>query len=903
MKKNYIFLLLMCLSLWASAQITYEDFEGGAADLPWAALDGTYTGPVANPGANAVNSSADCGMYVKAAGTGYSLLLADNGATAFDMTTLNQFKMDVYTTVPTQVLFKLEGTGPAIEMVKNIGVTNAWQTYSFDFSAAAAYTGLTKVVIFFDPGNDASSDTYYFDNIRAEPAGPCAGVVPTPQMIDDFECNRFATYVNGWDSLTVVANPDQSGVNTSAAVGKYTDPQAEAWAALLIDNENPMDLGTFNQLHVKVWAPAVTQILFKLEGGASPPNEVWMDVTTPNTWVDYTVDFSSQALASHKKIVMFFNAGQDPAPGDVYYIDDIRWDIKMDLVIDDFEGGAFLPWEPLDQQTTLHGVFSVVANPDASGINTSGEVGKYVKGTSPFSTVQAVAPGVIDISTQPQYNLDVWAPTGATNVTMQLESPTLGNAEVTRDITTTGAWEKISFDFSDYQATNDWVTMKLLFKPGTAEGGTVYYYDNLTQGASTVDPCEGTVAILNIIDDYECQRNYAYGLGAAQITQVDNPDVTVVNNSTKVGRYVDFPNEPWLPFCVEMPDGINLDVFNQLTFLVEGPAVPILCKLEGGTSPASEVWTESTTAGVWEKITVDFSAQIGQDHKRVCIFLNGGVGQPNEDIYFLDNIMFAHAPFDGCLMNFDDPAFTSLEWKYFPADNSGAFELVDNPDQSGINTSAKVGKATEKATGEQPWQGMFADLPAPIKFGADKLVKMKVWSPQVATITMKLENPANPAAPGSSGDNTVANTVANAWEELTWDFSASPTPLPDNGDYRRVTLIWDIQNLPAADVIYYFDDVKLSNGNCGTVGTDNPISIETMSVSPNPATDMLRIENLGQAVRIDITDMVGHRIATINVGNDTHTFLNVSQLPSGMYLVGGYNQFGQVVTNAKFVKQ
>lgn len=51
--------------------------------------------------------------------------------------------------------------------------------------------------------------------------------------MDDFECNRNATYVNGWDSLTVVTNPAPNAVNGSAKVGRYADPQTEQWAAVV----------------------------------------------------------------------------------------------------------------------------------------------------------------------------------------------------------------------------------------------------------------------------------------------------------------------------------------------------------------------------------------------------------------------------------------------------------------------------------------------------------------------------------------------------------------------------------------------------------------------------------------------------------------------------------------------
>ena len=874
----------------------YETFENGP-NLPWNALNGSFD-VIANPDSSAVNGSDSVGQYVKDTFE-YSLLLADVGI-PFDLSILNQFHLSVRAEAPTQVLLKLEGPGgPPIEKVKNIGLTNEWQDYTFDFSGAADFTHLTKVILFFDPGVKMSRDTYEFDNLYATSQGACKSVMLNPDIIDDFECNRNATYVNGWDSLTVVNNPAPNTVNTSAKVGKYVDPIGEPWAALLIDYQNPIDLSVKNQLRAKIWAPRAVPILFKLEGGSSPAKEVWVDVTEPGEWVDYTIDFSDQSLASHKKIVIFFNGGNDPQPGDVYYIDDIQWAERTNTILEDFESGtAFLPWEPLDQQTLLHGTFAVVDNPDPSGINNSVYVGKYTKGTSAFSTVAAVAPLAIDITTRPQYNLDIYAP-GPGTVIFQLESVSQGNKEVERTIDVGNEWTNVSFDFSSYQSITDWASMRIIFNPGVAEEGAMFFFDNLTQSATTIDPCEGTIEVDNIIDDFECQRNNDYGAGAEFLSVVGNPFVSALNSSTYVGLYQDQPHEPWAALCANFPDGIDLSSFNQLSLQVLSTnAVPVLLKLEGGTAPGYEVWTATTGTGDWETITGDFSSQIGMDHKRACIFLNAGVDVDVATDYYIDNIKFAHAPFTGCLINFDDAAFISDTWRFFPADDSGEFSIVDNPDPSGINTSAKVGRAVEKSTSGQPWQGMYTDLPAPIQFGSDKIVKMKVWSPQITTITMKIENSQN-GAPGS-GDNTISNTVANEWEELSWDFSS--TPITDDGEYIRVTLIFDINNIPAEDVVYYFDDVSLTGGECGTTSSNDPYRPGELTISPNPVSDNLKIDELGRISRLDIYNLFGQRVSSIWVGTASSALINVSAFSQGTYILSGYSSKGELLALSRFVK-
>ena len=584
--------------------------------------------------------------------------------------------------------------------------------------------------------------------------------------------------------------------------------------------------------------------------------------------VDYVIDFSDQAIASHKKLVLFFNAGADPQPGDVYFIDNIEWGEKTAADLETFENGAFLPWEPLDQLTTIHGTFEVVINPSAVAPNISAKVGQYAKGSSAFSTLAAVAPGVIDISTKPQYNVQVWAPVGAKSVIMQLESVSAGNKEVERQIKNAGNWETLSFDFTSHQGITDWASLRFIFNPNVEEAGTVYYFDNLNQSEATVDPCENTEPISTIVDDFECQRNYEYGAGSQHLTVVNNPTSSTVNSSTKVGLFKDPANEPWAALCALVPDGLNLEVFNQLSIQVlSEKAAPVLLKLEGGTSPAKEIWTEITKTGEWQTLSVDFSSEKGNNHQRVCVFLNGGVENTTVDNYYIDNFQFNHAPYDGCIMNFDDAAFVSDKWKYFPSDNSGGFELVDNPKQDNVNKSVKVGKAIEKASGEQVWQGMYTDLSSYIQFGSNKLIKMKVLSPQVGAITMKLERPLKDGAP-SSGDNTIVNTKANEWEELTWDFSQ--TPITDDGEL---------------------------------VATEDELDISSLQVAPNPVANILTVRHGDRTSRVEITDVLGRRIANVqHTSNLEEQRIDVTSFKQGTYILTSYNSENKLVGVAKFIK-
>ena len=188
-------------------------------------------------------------------------------------------------------------------------------------------------------------------------------------------------------------------------------------------------------------------------------------------------------------------------------------------------------------------------------------------------------------------------------------------------------------------------------------------------------------------------------------------------------------------------------------------------------------------------------------------------------------------------------------------------------------------------------------------FDKNLQLKMKVLSPKVGAVTLKVERPLVAGFPGGSGDNTVTNTKAGEWEELTYDFSASPTPIDPAGQYARITLIWDIVNLPTEDVVYYFDDIRLDGGDCGQESSVfDPLNLEKLHVSPNPVSDILRINNAETLQATDIINVFGQRLARVYNNHNQQQTIDVSNLPSGTYILLGYNDKQQAVAQSRFVK-
>ncbi len=897
--------LFLCFTGLGYAQTTVlEDFEGDS-DITWEAINGTYNGVVANPeDSTGANSSANVGSYTKSGENAYSLFVGTL-ADSLDLTTNSRFTIQVNAGAATSFIMKLEGAGTPVEMTKNIATPNVWRTYTFDFSSVATTLRAGRVILFFDPGVEASADTYLFDNLTVRPAGPCAGTVADATVIDDFECQRNATYEAGFDSLMVIANPDKSGINTSDSVGRYTDENT-AFAALVIDYNAALNLSVNNRICMKVWAPVTGNLLVKLQGGSSAAVERPVAVTETETWVEVCVDFSDQSAANHEQLVFFFNAGVDGTAGDIYYIDDITiTPAPPQEAIEDFEDGASLNWGPANDNAALNGTFTVIANPDTEG-NESENVGSYVRGTANFATLTAALPDGLDLSGNPQLNLDVWAPAANTVVTLQLTSATVaGPIIATATVTEASSWQTLSFNFADFAAVTDFDRINLRFAPGTTGTGT-YYFDNLVQGQGTVEACLDVEPDPSILDDFECQRNVTYTTGSEFLSVVDNPNggPGSPNPSSRVGAFRDQPGA-FNSLVIDFDSaGLDLSLRNQLSATVRSPSAgQLLFKLEGGTAVDIERYVAIDTTNAWSTYTVDFSDAVDGGYTRLVLFFGAGENNTAEATYYIDDLRLTRAAYvSSCVVNFEEEDLTLSDWSYFANGSltDADFMIVDNPDTTGINTSARVGVFEEAADGDETFAGLFTTLEAPVALPTDnKVVTMKVWMPVATTVVFKLEQ--GDMDPAGTTDITADYTTPNAWQELTFNLSETP----DSARYDQITLILNNQEIPATDQTYYFDDIAVGGGDCSNITSIfEPITVEGIRVYPNPITDRLTIENPLGATRFTLTSMLGQQLQQLNVsGARTQVQWELNDLPTGTYLLTAQDRSGQLVARSMVVKR
>ena len=139
-----------------------------------------------------------------------------------------------------------------------------------------------------------------------------------------------------------------------------------------------------------------------------------------------------------------------------------------------------------------------------------------------------------------------------------------------------------------------------------------------------------------------------------------------------------------------------------------------------------------------------------------------------------------------------------------------AFTTVANPNATGLNTSANVGKFTRGAPG---WSGTYSPLNIPMNFAYGSKIKVLVYNPTAANIGKKLNIELESSIGGPAngvGVVKVAVTTSGVWEELVFDFSTIPAVA--NAKFAQLVLRYDDGNYATgAGEILYVDNFRLTN--------------------------------------------------------------------------------------------
>lgn len=326
-----------------------------------------------------------------------------------------------------------------------------------------------------------------------------------------------------------------------------------------------------------------------------------------------------------------------------------------------------------------------------------------------------------------------------------------------------------------------------------ARNADLAWYHRLVPKGYAPPPPPGPSTITELSIDFEGSEAPEFGgFGGSSYQAISNPDASGVNTSATVGETV-HGNEPWAGIVTDLPGALVFEENTQFTMDVWGPVAGVIkMKLESSLDPnnAREVDVTLTETNTWQTLTFDFAGSPSEQWDRMALFFDFGNTSPNT--FYFDNINFVAAPpafLTDVSINFES------EEPVFDVFGGQEFQVIDNPDPSGANTSSRVG---ETIHGFESWAGITTLLAGPVDFTQKGFFKMNVWMPVVGTVKFKMENSADA---GDFLEVDVTNTKTNEWETLYFDFSAAPDR------FDRMALFFDFGNSEANT--FYFDDVEL----------------------------------------------------------------------------------------------
>jgi hypothetical protein len=459
--------------------------------------------------------------------------------------------------------------------------------------------------------------------------------------------------------ITIINNPQKTGLNTSNQVAKMVKNAGQTWGGSLIQLDQAIDFSSNKIFRMKVFSPRVgAKVLLKVENATNSGINFEKEVLTTkaNEWEDLAFDYSLINTAnSYHKIVLIFDNGT-AGDGSANY----TW------LIDDIRQTNVLPSNQLSLPVTFDNS-NVIYNPVDFGnastvlvndpVNASNKVLKTTKpsgaetwaGTTlgagvGFSSPFAFASGNATMTVR------VYSPAAGITVKLKAEDHSDNTKSVETDAVTTkaNAWETLTFDFTNHSSgtsalnTNyTYDIVSIFFDFGTAGSGKVFYWDDVNLVNNSINQS------LTIPLDFE-SSSLTFNItdfDGGNLTVVNNPQKSGINTTSKIAKMVKNSGQPWGGSYITLASPIDFSTKTQFHMNVYSPKVggKVLLKVENLTDGNKKFEKEvsTTTANQWEDLTFDFSEiNKSNSYQKVVIICDlGTVGDGSANFtYLLDNI-------------------------------------------------------------------------------------------------------------------------------------------------------------------------------------------------------------------------------------------------------------------------
>ena len=179
-------------------------------------------------------------------------------------------------------------------------------------------------------------------------------------------------------------------------------------------------------------------------------------------------------------------------------------------------------------------------------------------------------------------------------------------------------------------------------------------------------------------------------------------------------------------------------------------------------------------------------------------------------LFFLSG-EYASGQINDTIANWDG---INVEWTA----SGASYEVVDNPDQQGINPSAYC---LEAITSSGQYDLIYTDFTVPASFSEFPVYRFKILAPESGgSVLLKFENSTN-----TSWEEIEKTPTPGQWDDLEFDFSATTAT-----DFIRMVIFFDFQGTSSGNQWYIDDVIRVSDGNTGLTSNLPIILINTNGV-------------------------------------------------------------------------
>jgi len=302
----------------------------------------------------------------------------------------------------------------------------------------------------------------------------------------DWSWTIFDNGTFGPESYSVVANPDNSGINTSDNCGEFmVNASASPWAGLFTDDIEAFTLTEANAtIKLMVYKDVISPFGLKLEGPGLA-FEVKVANTVVNEWEELTFDFTAQIGKTVTKLVLIPDFPATRTAGSTNYFDNIVFEEGVAVVLptptvaaptpnvaeanvisvfsDAYTDIASTEFNPFWDQATQFSMIDIEGNATI----------KYE-----FLNYQGIELGSnVDASEMTHLNVDVWTP-NETDLQLFIINPGPIERSVSLEPLALETWNTFSIPLTEFtsqgQSMEDIFQFKLV-----GSGSATMYIDNL----------------------------------------------------------------------------------------------------------------------------------------------------------------------------------------------------------------------------------------------------------------------------------------------------------------------------------------------------------------------------------------------------------------------------------------